>query len=326
MTKNIDRFRMQIPPEIHNDLTRREFLAAAGLITLAPGCGSGGGGETTSADTRTIEHELGTTEVPVNVERVVTLNPSETDISIALGLVPVGASIRPGEGFDAYLGDMTEEIEIVGTYEEPNFEAIARLEPDVIVGAITNIEMLVDELSDIAPVIATAQRYQWKDKTLPLMGEALGRAEEAERLLADYERRVESLREAVGGRPEEITVSVIANFSGRISLELKGTPPGIILEDAGFPRPPIQDKLIVDGMEYVEVSYERISEIDADAIFFIVNDEELFEETQRLPIWQRLDAVQRGNVFRVDQYWWTAAPIAVREIIKDLEKHLVDIT
>ncbi|MGH3089198.1 MAG: twin-arginine translocation signal domain-containing protein, partial [Rubrobacteraceae bacterium] len=72
MTKAIHRVRSF--PEIHNDLTRRDFLAAAALIALAPGCGGGEeSGEGASDETKEVEHSLGTSDVPVEPERVIAM-------------------------------------------------------------------------------------------------------------------------------------------------------------------------------------------------------------------------------------------------------------
>lgn len=107
MTTTIDRLRTELKvtpglfiPEIENDLTRREFLIGTGLIVIASGCGSDGGGVGESAG-QSIAHELGETTVPENPEQIVTLSPAETEISLALGLKP-GLALRgvraPGLG------------------------------------------------------------------------------------------------------------------------------------------------------------------------------------------------------------------------------------
>lgn len=150
MTTTIERPRteLMVPPgrlipEIENDLTRRELLIGAGsLLALgAAGCGNGedaGNGEEVSGGMRTIEHKFGSTEVPENPERVAAVGYNEADFVLALGVAPVGARDFIGPFEEESRPWAQEELDgaepkLVGG-EEINFEAVAALEPDLILG------------------------------------------------------------------------------------------------------------------------------------------------------------------------------------------------
>ena len=64
------------------------FLAACGGQDGSDGTGQATAGE---AQTRTVEHAMGTTEVPADVEDVVVLDTGELDAVVSLGVIPVGA-------------------------------------------------------------------------------------------------------------------------------------------------------------------------------------------------------------------------------------------
>ena len=71
--------------------------AATGLALLAAGCsdadagGSASGSGSKPAATRAITHAMGTTMVPAEPKRVVVLDTQELDVTLSLGVVPVGA-------------------------------------------------------------------------------------------------------------------------------------------------------------------------------------------------------------------------------------------
>lgn len=88
------------------------------------------------AGPRLVEHVMGTTEVPADPERVVVLDTPHLDTALSLGVTPVGSvQSDVAEGLPAYLGGRTEGIEIVGTIEEPDLEAISALDPDLILSS-----------------------------------------------------------------------------------------------------------------------------------------------------------------------------------------------
>jgi iron complex transport system substrate-binding protein len=119
------------------------------LVALtACGGGSGSGAAARTADTRTVTHDRGETEVPAEPQRVVVLDSPHLDAALSVGVTPVGsAQSSVDEGLPAYLGDRTEGIDIVGTIEEPDLEAIAALDPDLILSATVRHEQIYDQLS-----------------------------------------------------------------------------------------------------------------------------------------------------------------------------------
>jgi iron complex transport system substrate-binding protein len=155
MTKTIERTRALSPlPEI-DDATRREFLiGAAGLLLLPAACGGSGqdAGGDRSGQTRTIEHALGTTQVPAEPRRVFVSHGVVVDTALALGVEPVGAFNFGTRG--NFLDDrLPDDAEVLGG-PTPNLEAIAALEPDLILDIDLNVEETYDELSRIAPTVA----------------------------------------------------------------------------------------------------------------------------------------------------------------------------
>jgi iron complex transport system substrate-binding protein len=154
--KTIERARTLPPlPEV-DDATRREFLiGAAGLLWLPAGCGNGveEGEPSGSGETRSVEHLLGTTEVPASPERVVALDGgNDLEALCALDVTPIAAGeARRAEGqnrWENYIESRCEldGVEFLTGRDQANLERVAALWPDLIL-----YEPLYDELSRIAP-------------------------------------------------------------------------------------------------------------------------------------------------------------------------------
>ncbi|MEX5299751.1 iron-siderophore ABC transporter substrate-binding protein [Kocuria sp. CPCC 205292] len=189
-------------------------LLAAGALVLT-GCSTGpAGGESAGGSAsaegatgefpRTVEHEYGETTIEEAPERVATVSWVNHDVATALGVVPVGVPTTDfganengsTDWFDAALEESGAEAP--ETYAETdgiNYEAIAALQPDVILGAYSGLtQEEYDKLSEIAPVVAfpedaVAYGTSWQDST-ELIGQALGREERAAEVVADVEQQI----------------------------------------------------------------------------------------------------------------------------------------
>lgn len=175
------------------DITRRGFLIGAGsLLVLAPyGCGtkSGEGGEEPSGETRTVEHALGKTEVPVNPQRIATFTQFELEYALALGLeqrlvtAQSAATLQVG-----FLERQRRELDAVSTGDstEPSIEAAAAQSPDLIVSRSGYIEQIYDELSQIAPTVGLPTTTEWKEP-FRFFARVVGERERGEEVLSAYE-------------------------------------------------------------------------------------------------------------------------------------------
>ena len=293
--------------------------------TETAAAGGEGAPESAAAEPRTVTHAAGSTEITGTPERVVVLDTGELDSAAALGITPVGA-VEPiaGVGFPEYLAEELEGVEIVGTIEQPNLEAIARLEPDLILSSQIRHEAIYDQLSEIAPTVFTEEvGVTWKEN-FALHAEALGLTEEADRLQAEYEEQVGALREALDEDGEETEVSVVRSVGDEVRIYLKENFLGTILEDAGLPRPEAQDKA-----EFSETAtVERIPALEGDVMFLsrYGDDHRLLNRLMDNRLWDRLDVVQEDRVYEVpDDLWFLGiGNLAAREVVDDLETILVD--
>jgi len=335
MKETVDRPGPTPLPEI-DDATRREFLiGAAGLLLLPAACGGTGQGgeEGVGGGTRTVEHVLGSTEVPAEPRRVVALDPYVTlPTALLLGVPVVGTGYIPaGEPFPPFLDE--EETEGIGNvgFLEFNLETIAALEPDLIIGQeLFVVEDVYEELSQIAPTVAT--RYEigdWRGNLRAVAG-AFGQTEEVERRISEVEGRIEDFRETRREVLEETLVSLVnIRDAEDIFVHTEHDFAGSILEDAGVRRPEVQRASEPDENRK-ELSLELLPRIDADVILYYVGStggdyeesQAALERIQENPLWQNLRAVQNDQTYRVDATHWfgTSSLQAVNLVLDDLEE------
>lgn len=193
-------------------------LTAAALTSCAPadeGAGSAPAGDPDVFPV-TVEHAYGETTVPEQPQRIVSVGYTEQDTLWALGLEPVGVTDWYGDydfaswpWADEARGD--SEPEVLTTSDGLDFEAIALLDPDLIIGTNAGLtEEDYDRLSDIAPTVAHSGDYSmyfepWDVQTLQI-GAAVGMKDEAQKLVDDIDAQ---FAEAAEANPEFAGTSVV---------------------------------------------------------------------------------------------------------------------
>ena len=289
--------------------SRTAALVAAAALVLA-GCGDdepdggtssgSGGGAASGAFPVTVETAFGDVVVEEEPQVVVALGWSDAETALALGVQPVAASdwlAFGGEGVGPWAEDLYDEApEIIETME-PDLEAIAALEPDLILDTRSSAtQERYDSLRQIAPTIGQPEGvgpYQtsWQQQ-LELVGQALGKTEEAEQLTADLEQRI---ADAAAQHPEfeGTEVAVAAYTSEGFGAYVRGDGRVDFMEALGFVNSAaIQDE--AGENFFIPVSDEQVSLLDADLTVVFPIYVEVGEITSN-PLWGTLPSVQAGR-------------------------------
>jgi iron complex transport system substrate-binding protein len=305
------------------------MLAAVPFAVAAlSGCGSAtaedraGSGSSASdgAFPVTLEHTFGETTIEEQPERVVVLGWSAQDTVYALGLDPVGMPAYPfGGGDDGVLPWNDEHFDpdvttLLDTADGPPLEAIAALEPDVILAPYEGFdETVYESLTGIAPTVAypgEAWTTPWREQTR-LIGTALGRAEEAEQLIADADDRVAEIA-AEHPEFEGLTFAYTSLGAEALYLYLPTDPRVQLIEDLGLTVAPSVGELSagVEESFYAELSLESAPEIAADVLVGFA-DGLSAEEVAALPIYSQVPAIQRDSAVLIDDQSFAAAVSSV---------------
>jgi iron complex transport system substrate-binding protein len=287
-------------------------LAAAALSLTAcstgPVSSASDAGATTPASAQfpvTIKHVFGETTIKSQPKRVVTVSWVNDDVAIALGVVPVGVPKNEWGGNskgstpwkDAALDKLGAGF---GSEKAPaqfseadgiNFTEIAKLNPDVILGAYSGLTAEdYKKLSEIAPVVAhpeLAYGTSWQDST-SIIGEALGKEAEA------------AIKDKVAEFPQIAGKSYIygnlepAKGAGVNVYTANDNRPKF-LTGIGMKLAPIVEEKSKGSKEFfVPWSAEKANELDSDIFVTWVPDSKTAESIKSDPLLSQIPAVKGG--------------------------------
>lgn len=296
------------------------ILAAATLAFGLAACGSSDdSGDDTDAGTSgdafpvTIEHQWGSTTIEKQPERVATVAWSNQDNALALGVVPVGMpKITYGDddsdGIHPWVKDKLDELdgETPALFDETDgldFDAIAASEPDLILAPVSGItQEEYDTLTKIAPTVAypkgPAWTTTWRD-ALTMTGEALGKADEAEDLIADLENQI---TDAVADYPQIKGTTAVMSWIDPADLSKVGfytsqDTRAAFLNDLGFATPPsVEEKSKDADSFFIELSAEQADVLDDAEVFVGYGDDAALKKAQADSLIGKIPAIERGSV------------------------------
>ncbi|MCG5217312.1 iron-siderophore ABC transporter substrate-binding protein [Streptosporangium sp. KLBMP 9127] len=292
-------------------LTRAIALVAL-LVTIA-GCGStaqpaapaASSGAAPGGFPVTMTHKYGSTTIPAQPKRIVTVGLMEQDTLLALGIVPVATTEWFGDYPGAIgpwaqpkLGGAALPQVLKDTGSGPQFEKIAALRPDLILGLYSGLtKEQYTTLSKIAPTVAQPKEYidygiPWQEITKKV-GTAVGRAADAETLVKQIEDRFVQVKKE---HPE------FKGASGLMATTYEGyfvfgsqDHRSRLLGSLGFTLPPDLDKVIGDKFG-ANISRERLDLLDTGVIVWSVTD--LAKGREILhgdDVYSKLDVVKEGR-------------------------------
>jgi iron complex transport system substrate-binding protein len=285
---------------------------------------SGAASKVTIESKRTISHAMGDTVLTSVPKRVVVLFNGMVDISLTLGVKPVGAveSWLQLPWYHYLRADMAG-VRSLGDEFQPNLETIVSLKPDLIIGSQLRHEKIYEQLSKIAPTIMTGDVFDWKTN-LQLAASALNKQDNANVFLADWNNRVANFKAAMGSRLNTEVSIVRYQPDGSARFYVTGFA-GTIFKELGIARPKAQQ---VEGKTLVGItSKEQIPLMDGDVIFDITSDwagdEKAFkaqEDWLSNPLWKNLKGVKNGKYYKVNDVTWnlSGGATAAKMMLDDL--------
>ena len=264
----------------------------------------------------TIEHAFGETVIESKPERVATVQWGNQDVSLALGVVPVGFSaanygVQDDSGLLPWTKEKLDELGV----EDPNiyqdtdgldFEAIADSNPDVILAAYSGITQEdYDTLSQIAPVVAYKDapwETTWREQ-VTLNAKGMGMEEEGKKLVEETEalikEKVSKFPEIQGKKVAFATTS--ADDLSKIYIYTPADPRGAFLEELGMKYPESLTKEMSESDGFaLTVSAENADILNDADIIVSYGNEQLYKKMKEDPLLGEIPAIKRGSVVFIE--------------------------
>lgn len=291
-------------------------LIAAATLALA-GCSAGSAGPDDSAAPsgasaagtfpQTVTTAFGDVEIEKAPQRVVALGWGDAETALSLDVQPVGASDWlgfGGEGVGPWAKGLYDQAPKLIETLEPSYEAIAALEPDLILDVRGSGDKdRHDRLAEIAPTVGIPQggeNYQTGlEDQVHMISTALGVPDKGDALLKEVD---DAYAKAAAAHPQwkGKTVTAATKTSEGWGAYIAGGGRVETLERFGFKQNPAIAKLPVNSGGFsVDISSEKLDVMDADLIvaFPIFLEESAITKD---PQWKKLDTVKAGHAVVID--------------------------
>lgn len=299
------------PPSVRH--LGRTLLAVLGIAVLTA-CGAGAGGTEApgapadEAQSRTVDTLRGEIEIPAEPQSVAVVDWQLPPALVDLGVTP--AAIYDGyyEGDAAAARNVPQryvdalaDVPRIGTMDTFSAEAVAAVEPDVILTLGVGLEdETIDRLETIAPVLYL-DSSGGPTQVQREVADALGISPVFEELLAEYEQTAADIATAHAEVIEATTWASISAGTGTASWFAEGgaTPTGTLLAELGITPSEVVDP---EGFWGGGQSPETLADLaSTDVVLYVAtpNGEPIPGMVPILEndLFQDLPATGSGNVF-----------------------------
>lgn len=281
-----------------------------------------------TAQPRLINHSMGVTEIIGTPERIVVIDMITSEFLYELGVKPVGVgSPQFLEIWFPEIHSNWSDVTPVGENFEPNFEAIAQLEPDLIIGAQFAHSEIYDMLNDIAPTILTdvnpeqggPTEFEAIQQTTMMMADALNRHNAGmalvERMNAEFEENAVKI-EAAGLNGSKFILAagwvLLDEDKPNLSVAAPNSGNAQILERIGLINAvPMPEEF--DRFGDVYPGLEGLTTLDGPYVHFIYfssatgNPFESYWKDN--PVWNNLSFVKDGRLYHMGVANYNGGPM-----------------
>lgn len=317
------------------------LVIAAFLILILAACSSTEEETATpskEAEPVTIQGTNGEVTLDAPAKKVVVLEWTYAEDLLAVGVQPAGmADIAEYGDYVNIEPQLDETVVDVGGRQEPNLEAIAALEPDLIIGVSFRHDAMIEQLETIAPTVIfnpypedeSIDLYQEMETTFLEIAKAVGKTAEGEQVLTDLEAQYEEKAaeiEAANLKTKDVILTLA--YSGAQAPEIRVFTPNsmtsIILERIGLNNVHQPDQFEVFGSSTFNVE-GLVKYEDANYLYTVPDTDNIYEnQLKGNPVWENLAFVKEGRTYDLGaDTWLYGGPLSAETLMNQITDVLV---
>ncbi len=229
-------------------------------------------------------------------ERIISLSPSNTEVSFALGLEDRIVGVTE---FCDYPPEAAEK-DLVGGFDSPSIEKIVELEPELILASTIHEEEVgrLEEMDIPVLVVESSELTELYD-SITLVADITGVSDTGEELIASMQERIGAVEDIVADIDEEERTLVFYEvYSDPLMTAGKGAFINEIITLAGGIN------IFGDVEEnYPQISAEKVAERQPEVILYPDyhgTADFVLEEMAARPGWENVPAVVNERLYSVD--------------------------
>ncbi len=314
------------------DVTRRTFITGALASAFLIACGDGDDDEAAEeaaaeATTRLFKDSLGNSvEIPTKPQRIVALHDYNVAmIMLSLGSKPIASVGRSGGLRVLEARYDVSGVTFLGQFGQPDIEAIAGLQPDLIIGAVNAgkpgwiPEGSEARLRQLAPTIFIDHLRSVPEVSKDYAA-VLGLEKNLGTLQSKYEERIKLIKATHVSKLSQLNVTVASFYYMQWGINNVDSPTiDNALRDLGVKLL----KLAPDSPDRQNfISAERIREIDAD-LLVVLRYTAADPKPEDVALFESLKVAQAKQWYEVDGNAWIERSYVALDLVLDaMEKWL----
>ncbi|TWT27520.1 ABC transporter substrate-binding protein [Planomicrobium sp. CPCC 101110] len=323
-------------------MQQRILLLLATLVLVLAGCSSASEeppATETAAEPVTITGTNGEVTLDAPAKKVVVLEWTYAEDLLAVGVQPAGmADIADYGNYVNIEPQLDETVADVGGRQEPNLEAIAAIEPDLIIGVSFRHDAMLADLEKIAPTVIfnpypedeSIDLYEEMETTFKEIAKAVDKTAEADQVLADLESEYEEKAaeiEAADLKTKDVILTLA--YTGPQAPEIRVFTPNsmasIILERIGLNNVHQPDQFEIFGSSTFNV--EGLVKYENANYLYTVPDEDNIYENQLKgnEVWENLAFVKEGRTYDLGaDTWLYGGPLSAKTLMNQITEVMVN--
>ncbi len=271
-------------------------------------------------------------------KKVVVLEWTYAEDLLAVGVQPIGmADIQEYHNWVNIDAELSKDVADVGGRQEPNLEAIAALEPDLIIGTSFRHDGMVADLEKIAPTVIfnpypedeKMDLYQEMITTFNEIAKAVDKKDEAKQVLADLDVKYEEAKTTIdnaGLKTKDVVLTLA--YTGAQAPEIRVFTPNsmasIMLEKIGLNNIHIPDQFELYGSSTYNVEGLTKYE-DANYLYIVQNDDNIYEKQLKdNAVWKNLNFVKEDRLYDLGgDTWLYGGPLSAETLLNKITSTMV---